>query len=78
MIASTLFVVTTLGYLVGPFIEQRAIEGRGERSPLAAWFDRKGVTALAIEFALMCVLAGLAVLTDRAFSGKDREVHETG
>ena len=77
MIASTLFVITTLGYLVGPFIEQRAIDGVGNRSALASWFDRKGVAALAIEFAAMCVLAGLAVATERAFSGKEREVRES-
>ena len=68
MLASTLFVVTTLGYLVGPFIEQRAIDGRGARSALAGWFDRKGVLALAIEFAAMCILAFLAVAMDRHFS----------
>jgi hypothetical protein len=65
MIASTLFVITTLGYLVGPFVEQRAIEGVGQRSALASWFDRKGVLALAVEFVAMCILAFLAVATDR-------------
>ena len=68
MVASTLFVVTTLGYLIGPFIEQRAIDGRGARSALAGWFDRNGVIALAVEFAAMSVLALLAVATDRHFS----------
>ncbi len=78
MIASTLFVITTLGYLVGPFIEQRAIDGLGNRSALASWFDRKGVAALAIEFAAMCVLAFLAVATDRALSARGSEVREAG
>jgi hypothetical protein len=70
MVASLLFVVTTLGYLVGPFVEQRAIEGVGERSALVSWLDRKGVLALAIEFGAMCVLALLAVATDRHFTAR--------
>ncbi len=68
MIVSMLFVLTILGYLVGPIIEQRAIDGLGQRSPLAEWFDRKGVIALAIEFAVMCVLAVLAMMMDRHFA----------
>ena len=70
MVASLLFVVTTLGYLVGPFVEQRAIDGTGKRSALVSWFDRRGVLALAIEFGAMCVLALLAVATDRHFTAR--------
>jgi hypothetical protein len=68
MLASLVFVVTTLGYLVGPFVERRAIEGVGKRSALVSWFDRRGVAALAVEFAAMCALALLAVATDRHFT----------
>lgn len=68
MIVSMLFVLTILGYLVGPYIEQRAVEGLGKRSPLADWFDRKGVAALAIEFVTMSILAVLAMAMDHRFS----------
>ena len=73
MIVSTLFVVTTLGYLVGPFAAQRAIDHKGAGAnplsdALAGWFERRGVVALAIEFAAMLVLSVLAMTTDRYFS----------
>ncbi len=73
MIVSTLFLVTTLGYLVGPFVEQRAIASKGTGAnpvsvALAGWFERRGVVALAIEFVVMTVLAILSMTTDRYFS----------
>ncbi len=70
MIVSTLFVVTILGYLIGPYAEQRVIEGKAAPSPLAAWFERKGVVALGIEFAVMTVLAVLAMATEDYFAGE--------
>lgn len=82
MIVSTLFVVTTLGYLVGPFVAQR--EASGAANPvshaLAAWFERKGVLALGIEFVVMTVLAVLAMTTDRFFDSrtKQREIPRAG
>ena len=72
MAVSTLFVVTTLGYLVGPYAAQRVAEGRAAPSPLADWFERKGVLALAIEFGLMTVLALLAMTTDHLFDGSKK------
>jgi hypothetical protein len=70
MAVSTLFVVTTLGYLVGPYAAQRVAEGKAAPSPLADWFERKGVVALAIEFGLMAALALLAMATDHLFDGR--------
>ncbi len=76
MIVSTLFVITTLGYLVGPFVARRAIDRQDVGvSPLSAllagWFERKGVIALAIEFAAMAFLAIAAMATDRYFFPAD-------
>ena len=48
------------------------IEAGGAPSPLAAWFERKGVVALGIEFAVMCVLAVLAMATEDHFSGEQK------
>lgn len=76
MVVSTLFVVTSMGYLVGPFVERQAVDnpgagpGPGSRA-LAAWFERRGVVALGIEFVAMFLLALLAMATDRHFSTPD-------
>ncbi len=72
MVVSTLFVVTALGYLVGPYVEIRAKSNPLAASntasrALAGWFDRKGVWALMIEFGIMLVLGVLAMATDRHF-----------
>ena len=73
MAASTLFVVTAMGYLVGPFVEKQALDnpgagpGKGSMA-LAGWFERKGVIALAVEFVAMLVLSLLAMGTDRFFA----------
>jgi hypothetical protein len=77
ILASTLFVVTTLGYLVAPY----ALEGRPnpeiERAPqpqgaasraFAAWLDRHGPLALGLEFLVMLVTGVLAMVTDDWFS----------
>ena len=73
VLVSTLFVITAMGYLIGPFVERQAIENRGAgpsagSRALAAWFDRRGVLALGLEFGLMVVLSLLAMTTDRYFS----------
>lgn len=70
MLVSTLFVVTSLGYLVGPYVAQRVAEGKAAPSPLSDWFERKGVLALAIEFVAMTILALLAMSTDHLFDPK--------
>ncbi|MBX6311581.1 MAG: hypothetical protein IRY99_01455 [Isosphaeraceae bacterium] len=73
LIASTLFTITALGYLVGPFVEQQALEHpRGGPGPgskaLAAWLDQWGATLLAIEFVVMFITGLLAMATDHLFS----------
>ena len=70
MFVSLLFVVTTLGYLMGPFLARRAAEGLSGPSAVGDWFERKGVVALAIEFCAMFILAILAMSTDRYFEPK--------
>jgi predicted PurR-regulated permease PerM len=73
LIVSTLFVITALGYLVGPMIEQRARQqAKGPPSPasraLADWLERRGPLALGIEFLVMLGSGILAMSTDHWFS----------
>ncbi len=75
---STAFVVTVLGYLVSPMVQQKATNpGPGTTAPgpgslaVAAWFDRWAITAIAIEIAVMIVSALLAMASDRWFAPKD-------
>ena len=75
LIASTLFVVTALGYLVAPSVlEQVPAAGPGRvaqnasSKAVAAWLDRNAPLALGIEFVVMLVAAILAMLTDNWFS----------
>jgi hypothetical protein len=77
LLASTAFLVTTFGYLVSPFIQQRAqahagdVGGPGPASlALAHWLDRTAPTALAVEIAAMLVSGLLAMVTDRWFSAQ--------
>lgn len=67
MAASTLFVVTVLGYLASPAAMARAPQGR---SPMAEWLDRNGPRALGAEFALMLVSGVLAMATDGYFAAR--------
>jgi hypothetical protein len=78
LVASTVFTLTVLAYLVSPNIAQRAINQRaaGHAGPaagsiaLAAWLDRTGPTLLAVEFLVMLVSGILAMATDRWFPSK--------
>src|SRR5258708_33285595 len=73
LLVSTAFVITALGYLIGPFVQQRAIDrpqagpGLGSRA-LSDWLDRRGPLALGIEFGLMFVCGLLAMATEHWFS----------
>jgi hypothetical protein len=77
IVASVVFTVTVLAYLVGPSIQQRALDhqgagaggGRPGRGSLAlvAWLDRNGPFALGVEFVVMFVSGVLAMATDRWF-----------
>lgn len=74
-LVSTAFVVTALGYLIAPLVQQQAREhpgaGPGAGSiALAAWLERRASLALGIEIALMLVSGLLAMVTDPWFSPK--------
>jgi hypothetical protein len=75
LIASTLFVITALGYLVAPSVLDQmpaAGPGRGAQNgssrAVAAWLDRNAPLTLGIEFIVMLITAVLAMLTDNWFS----------
>jgi hypothetical protein len=78
VVASTLFTVTALGYLIGPSVEQRALvhkaggPGRPGAGSLAltAWLDRNGPGVLAVEIGAMFVTGVLAMATDRWFTSR--------
>jgi hypothetical protein len=77
VLAGTAFVITTLGWLVAPMIQQQAhkvAEGGAAPSPgslaMAAWIDRWAVTALTIEVVVMVVAGVLAMAVDRWFPSK--------
>jgi hypothetical protein len=76
LVVSTVFTVTALAYLIGPSIEQRALDhpGAGRPGPgslaLTAWLDRNGPAVLAVEIGLMFVSGLLAMATDRWFPAK--------
>jgi hypothetical protein len=73
IVASTVFTVTVLAYLISPYIAQRLHDHPGDGRPgpgsiaVAAWLDRSGPLILAIEFGLMFVSGILAMATDRWF-----------
>ncbi len=64
--ASTLFVLTALGYLISPTVQEQAGPGRA----LAAWLDRRGPLALGSEVAVMIASGLLAMATDRWFPAR--------
>ncbi len=67
---STLFVVTALGYLVVPYVLQKAGNapgGEASRS-FATWLDRRGPLILGVEFVLMFVTGVAAMATDDWYS----------
>jgi hypothetical protein len=74
LLASTLFVATSLAYLVAPMARERAeraaMPGAGAPSPAADWLDRRGPLALGVEFAVMLAAGLLAMATDRWFPEK--------
>jgi hypothetical protein len=73
VLAGTAFVVTALGWLAAPMIQQKAKQPGGPAAgslALAAWFDRWSPTALTIELVVLIVASGLAMLADRWFRGE--------
>lgn len=72
------FVVTAMGWLVAPMIQEKARNAAGGAGPgagslaMAAWFDRWSVTALTVELVVMFVAGGLAMVADRWFKSDGR------
>ena len=77
VLAGVAFVVTTMGWLVAPMIQQKARNPGAGAAPgagslaVAAWFDRWSETAIAIELVVLIVSGGLAMLADRWFRGEE-------
>ena len=69
LVSSTAFVVTALAYLVSPSAIDHPRARPGSRA-VAAWLDRLGPIALAVEFVVMVVFALLAMATDRWFPSR--------
>jgi hypothetical protein len=67
LVASVVFTVTALAYLVSPYAADRPDAGVGSRI-LVSWLDRRGPLALGIEFLVMLVSGLLAMVTDRWFT----------
>jgi hypothetical protein len=76
LVASTVFSLTVLAYLISPNLQRRALEHPGAGRPgrgslaLADWLDRRGPLALGVEFGVMFVSGVLAMVTDRWFPSK--------
>ena len=75
LLASTLFVVTTLGYLVAPADQYKAgaparQAAKSGTAGVSEWLERHGPTALGVEFGLMLASGLLAMATDRWFPEK--------
>lgn len=74
LVASTLFVVTILGYLVMPAVlaqandPKREMDGPAGVVRLLAAFDRRAPLILAVECGVMIVAGVLAMATDRWFA----------
>jgi hypothetical protein len=66
LVASVVFTVTVLAYLVSPYAAERPNAGVGSRA-LVAWLDRRGPLALGVELLVMLVAGVLAMVTDRWF-----------
>ncbi|QEH37539.1 hypothetical protein OJF2_61300 [Aquisphaera giovannonii] len=71
LVASTLFVVTALGYLVAPSaMKPRPVEAGAASRALAAWLDRRGPLLLGLEFGVMLATGVLAMVTEDWFMGR--------
>ncbi|MBV8556395.1 MAG: hypothetical protein JO116_12600 [Planctomycetaceae bacterium] len=69
LVSSTMFVMTALGYLISPAVADRPGARTGSLA-LAAWLDRHGPGALAVELIVMLVSALLSMATDRWFPSR--------
>jgi hypothetical protein len=77
VLAGVAFVVTAMGWLVAPMIQEKARNPGGGVAPgagslaIAAWFDAWSTTALTAELAVMIVAGGLAMAADRWFTRRN-------
>lgn len=75
MMASVVFVLTVLAYLISPSVLEadpaRPAPGAGSLA-MAVWIDRNAPWALSVEVAIMLVTGVLAMLTDRWFSPRSK------
>ncbi len=75
IIVSSVFLITVLAYLMGPYIQQQMIN-RPDAGPspasrsLTLWLETHGPKALGVEFILMFVAAFLAMGFDHKFPQK--------
>ena len=67
LVASTLFVVTALTWLVVPSVLDQAPLAKGGAVEFVRKLDRNGPSALAVEFAVMLAAGLLAMAMDRRF-----------
>jgi hypothetical protein len=73
LLSSTLFVTTTLAYLVVPGVLSEPsgpVQVSASAVSFLKWFDRNVPLALTVEVALMILFGLLAMLTDRWFPEK--------
>jgi hypothetical protein len=79
VLASTLFVITALAYVVSPYTVARDESGPGRDGGASAsrLIDEYGPTALGIEICVMLSSGVLAMVTDRRFSGGSGRVQES-
>ncbi len=73
LVVSTLFLMTVLAYLVGPYVQQQALDKPGAGpSPVSRsmtlWLENHGPMALAVEFGVMLVAGLLAMGFDHKFT----------
>jgi hypothetical protein len=75
MLASVVFVLTVLAYLIGPSVlepDPAQPPPTASSRAVAEWVDRNAPWLLAVEIAIMLVTGVLAMLTDRWFSPRKK------
>ena len=80
LVASVVFVLTVLAYLVSPYVARRPDPARRPARPglvaLADWLDRNGPWSSGVEFVVMLVAGVLAMATDPWFSPRAKPKRE--
>ncbi len=73
--SSTALAITMFAWLVVPYIQERAAQGKGGAGSLALanWIDRNSVWLLTIELALIVISGIMAMVSDQWFRSKKGE-----